>query len=159
MSRSSRKRQDAKASGYRSGFEKEMADVLGVKGITFKYEARTVDYVSPVRGGVCLKCSASSTGKRRKYLADFSIGGIILETKGKLDSPGRTKLIAIKKSNPELDIRLVFQRNNRIRRNSPVHYTDWAKANGFKHCVGTKLPAKWVRDLRLALTIKKGEVP
>ena len=50
----------------------------------------------------------------KQYIPDFSItfkdGRILyIEAKGWLRSEDRTKMIAVKKANPDLDIRLLFQ--------------------------------------------------
>ncbi len=153
----SARRDAAKAAGFRSAFEAEMAGFLSGRKIPFTFEEGAVKYTSPVKGGLCLACNSGKTGKRRVYIPDFRVGAIILETKGKLDSPGRTKLIAIKASNPTLDLRLVFQADNKIRRNSATHYSDWARDHGFPYHVGTKLPAKWVRELKAAAKKAKGD--
>ncbi len=150
MNHGSKKRYEAKIAGFRSGFEAEMAGVLGKRGIVFKYEDGTIKYDAPVRGGRCNSCGSKLVVKGRVYVPDFRIGPIVLETKGKLDGPGRTKLLAIKASNPTLDLRLVFQRDNRIRRGSTTKYSEWARSHGFKFHVGTKLPIRWIRELRKA---------
>lgn len=147
MSQRSRKRSERNAP-YRSGFEADMAEFLSKRGIKFEYESHKVKYTAPVQSGVCLDCTSKRVGKVRRYTPDFTVGTIILETKGKLTSSERTKFIAIKKSNPGIDLRLVFQRDNKLRRDSTQHYSDWASANGFKYIIGVKLPAKWVRELR-----------
>lgn len=150
MNRRYQKRREAEDAGYRSGFEKAMAELLSSHGITFSYETGTIAYASPVRGADCGACGSKRVQKHRKYLPDFRVGRIVLETKGKFTSADRTKFLAIKASNPTVDLRLVFQRDNKLRRNSESHYSDWAKAHGFKYHVGLKLPAKWVRELKKA---------
>ncbi len=135
---------------YRSKLEADMAKFLSSKSIPFDYETGTIKFVAPIRGGRCNACSSKDVGKLRTYLPDFRVGPIVIETKGRLTSAERTKFIAIKQSNPTVDIRLVFQTDNRIRRNSEIYYSDWAKNNGFQWHVGTRLPAKWVRELKKA---------
>jgi hypothetical protein len=148
VNRRYQKRREAEDAGYRSGFEKEMAELLSKAKISFSYETGTIKYTSPVRGGLCLSCGTNKVGKGRSYLPDFRIGGIIIETKGKFSSADRTKFLAIKASNPTIDLRLVFQRDNKLRRNSETHYSDWAKAHGFTYHVGLKLPPKWLKELK-----------
>lgn len=144
---------------YRSGLEKDMAEFLGRRTIKFDYETGPVPYLSKIRSGQCILCGSKQVAKRRTYLPDFRVGSIILETKGKLTSAERTKFIDIKQSNPELDLRLVFQRDNRIRKGSDIYYSDWAKSHGFKWCIGTKLPPKWVKELKKEALSAKDTTP
>jgi hypothetical protein len=83
----------------------------------------------------------------KNYIPDFVCylpnGRIIfIEAKGYLRPEDRTKMIAVKKENPHLDIRFVFGRNNKLNKNSKTTYGAWADAHGFKWTVGT-VPKEW----------------
>ena len=109
-----------------------------------------IPYLYPVRAGLCNTCSSKSVSKRRSYLPDFTktvdnAGRKSLrhiEAKGKLDSQARTKLLAIKESNPGLDLRLVFQSDNWTTKKHTQRYTEWATKHGFP-CVVREIPDSW----------------
>jgi hypothetical protein len=81
------------------------------------------------------------------YYPDFLLpNGIIIETKGYFDSRARAKMIAVKKSNPELDIRLVFMNSKtKIRKGSKLTYADWCRKYGFLFADGM-IPTKWFKE-------------
>ena len=67
------------------------------------------------------------------YTVDFSVNGIHFEYKGKLDAQTRKKMRAIKKSNPKLDLRIVFEKpNNKLYKGAKMRYWEWAECHGFK---------------------------
>ncbi len=111
----------AKTLNYRSMSEVRFAARLNRAGITFKYEPDTFSYQHAPQ----------------KYTPDFKIGNVYFEYKGKLDVDTRKKLRAIKKCNPDLDLRLVFEKpRNLIRkRKHPAEkvsrYFEWAEKNKF----------------------------
>jgi hypothetical protein len=78
---------------YRSGLEEKVADLLSNLKVEFEYESTKVPYI--------LQCN---------YTPDFLLpNGVYLETKGQLTEEDRRKMLAVKKMNPDLDIRFVFQ--------------------------------------------------
>ena len=108
----------AKTMGYKSMTEVRFAARLKSANIKFEYERDTFVYQHDPQ----------------EYTPDFFIddSSIVLEVKGKLDYQTRRKLISIKKSNPDLDIRLVFEKpNNRISRGAKTRYWNWAEREGF----------------------------
>ena len=108
--------------GYRSMSEVRFASKLRDQGVKFEYEKHKFKYQY----------------KPQTYTVDFSIkeaGGDTrhYEYKGKLDGPTRKKLRAIKDSNPELDLRLVFEKpNNKLYKGAKMRYWEWAERYGFK---------------------------
>lgn len=129
----SSKRIAAKKEGYRSNFEKEVADRLKEDGIKYDYE--------PADGKV------KYTTKERTYTPDFILSnGIIVETKGRLTVHDRTKHKLIQEQHPELDIRFVFQYDNPIFKGSKTRYSDWAEKHGFKWAI-RYVPKKWAKEL------------
>lgn len=127
----------AEAAGFRSGAEHKIAGDL--EGKKFEYETEVISYVVPE--------------KHRKYTPDFVAwkkdgGKMYIEVKGILDADTREKMLCIKASNPDLDIRFAFQNpNNTINKRSKTRYSDWAEANGFPWC-GAILPLEWIRELK-----------
>lgn len=114
---------------YRSGLEKQVADLLTGLGVNFEYESTKVPYI--------LQCN---------YTPDFLLpNGVYLETKGHFTPEDRRKMIAVKKANPDLDIRMVFQApHNRIEKRSKTTYAMWCEKNGFQHCAYHSIPIEWL---------------
>lgn len=54
----------------------------------------------------------------------------------------RKKLLDVKSANPDLDLRLVFMRDNKITKRSKKRYSDWAEENGFPWAIGEP-PDEW----------------
>ena len=81
------------------------------------------------------------------YLPDFIVTlksgrKIYLEAKGYWDAADRRKLKLVKEQNPDLDIRLVFQANNKIHKNSNTRYSDYCDRHGITYSVGV-IPEDW----------------
>jgi len=114
---------------FRSGLEGKVADLLSSLKVKYTYEDRKVPYQ--------LQCN---------YIPDFHlINGVFLEVKGRLTSEDRRKMIAVKKCNPELDIRFVFQAPfNKIYKGSKTTYAKWAERNGFPWCSYQSIPIEWL---------------
>jgi hypothetical protein len=54
-------------------------------------------------------------------------------------------MLAVKKSNPELDIRFVFQAPyNKINKGSKTTYAKWADKYGFPWCSYSTIPLTWL---------------
>jgi hypothetical protein len=102
--------------------EVRFAALLISKKVKFDYEKHVFQYQH----------------KPQKYTVDFSVkqkGGhmVHFEYKGKLDAQTRKKMRAIKKSNPTLDIRFVFEKpNNKLYKGAKTRYWEWAEKQGFK---------------------------
>ena len=113
----------------RSKLEEKVAQLLKELGISFEYESTKVPYI--------LQCN---------YTPDFLLpNGIYLETKGLFSPEDRRKMVAVKKNNPDLDIRMVFQAPfNKIEKRSKTTYAQWCDKNGFKWCSFTSIPIDWL---------------
>lgn len=119
---------------YKSNFEYGTAQNLKKRRVKFKYESKKIKYVKPAT--------------THTYTPDFELpNGIIVETKGKFTAEDRYKHLCVRESNPELDIRFVFQRAKQpIRKGSPTTYGDWATENGFKWA-DKEVPKEWIKEL------------
>ena len=127
----------------RSNFERNIAASLKSRGIKYEYEPFQFEYYTKVRGGCCWACgSEGESYQRRWYTPDFLIRNVYVEAKGKLDSRNRTKLIDVKKAHPDLDLRLVFMRDNKIK-GTKMKYSDWALKNNFMYAIGD-IPDEWL---------------
>lgn len=114
---------------FRSGLEQQVADLLSSLKVKFEYESTKVPYI--------LQCN---------YTPDFLLpNGVFLETKGRLTSEDRRKMLSVKKSNPDLDIRFVFQAPfNKLYKGSKTTYAKWAEKNGFLWCAFHSIPLEWL---------------
>lgn len=77
------------------------------------------------------------------YIPDFIIvtplGKIYIEAKGYFRPEAKRKLVAVKKLNPHLDIRIVFYCER-------IAYTRWATKNGFRWAIND-IPTEWYLGL------------
>jgi len=133
---------------YRSGFEKTVAASLSSRGISFKYESICLPFRKPSRITKKLKelhnLPADYTSETlHTYTPDFILeNGVVIEVKGRFTSAMRTIMLNVIKWNPELDIRMCFQRDNKLHGGSKSHYSDWCKQHNILYCVG-KIPSEW----------------
>lgn len=104
-------------------FEKKIYSQLKKAKISFKYESEKIPYL--IAG---------------HYIPDFVIqredGKIYIEAKGYLRPEHKRKMVAVKKLNPNLDIRFVFYSENK-------KFTKWAIKNHFSYAIGT-IPKEWL---------------
>lgn len=118
---------------FRSGFEKTVYEAALKCGCKLDYESpdAVIRYVKPARPA--------------RYYPDFRLpNGILVETKGRFTAPDRTKMLNVKRDNPNFDIRFVFQRaGNRITKSkNSLTYWEWAEKHGFPWAEGL-IPEAW----------------
>ena len=118
----------------RSHYEDRVEAKLKAGNIKFDYEADKVSYT----------IDHVYNPDWRVFREDGS--SFIVETKGKFDPDDRRKMLAVKEQHPGLDIRMLFMRNNPIRKGSKTTYVDWCKKNGFECAVGEDIPADWMNE-------------
>lgn len=118
----------------RSGFEKRVATFLDKNKVKYEYETVKLPFVEPATN--------------RTYRPDFILpNGIHIECKGRFTPADRKKIALILEQYPDLDLRLVFMRNNTLSKNSKTTYTDWCEARGITSHVaedGT-IPKEWLK--------------
>ncbi len=101
---------------YKSWLEVDVAEVLGKK---WKYEEVKFEYTVPE--------------SKHWYTPDFSNGELFIETKGRLDSADRKKLILWKQQYPEVRLILAFgDPNSLISKGAKTSVSQWAEKNGFE---------------------------
>lgn len=115
---------------FRSKFEKAVYEHAKRHKRTLEYEpARpAIHYVAPAR-----------------YIPDFRLpNGLLIECKGYFGARDRRKMLQVKRNNPHLDIRLVFQRaNNRLTKSpNSMMYWQWAEKHGFPWAEEA-IPEEW----------------
>ena len=118
-----------KTSKYRSGLEKQVAKLLQGLGISFEYESTKVPYTI-----------------QHNYTPDFILPNYVhLETKGYWDPADRRKILAVKKDNPELDLRMVFQSPyNKINKKSKTTYAMWCDKLNIPWTAYHNIPLEWL---------------
>ena len=133
----------------RSGFEKRIRDLLDLElGISFKYEDRKFKYVKKL----CKHCG--EVVDYGTYTPDFNFYGVggeylfTVEAKGKFDGADRKKMLAVRTAHPEIDLRILFQRDQPLCKGSKSKYSDWATKNNFNFYFGTAFPIEWINDAK-----------
>jgi hypothetical protein len=124
-----------KKAAYRSGYEKKVAKHLEDLGVPFEFESEKIPYTQPATD--------------KKYLPDFKLAnGIYIEAKGVWDSSSRKKMVWVIEQNPDKDIRMLFQRNNYLRKGSKTTYGAWCDKRGIRWAVSSSgaVPESWINE-------------
>lgn len=118
---------------FRSKFEEKIYNAAKKARRVLKHEPFFIPYI--LRGS---------------YLPDFVLpNGIIVEAKGYLDAAACRKMKAVKASNPNLDIRFVFQNaNGKRNKRAKLKNWEWAEKHGFLWAEGT-IPLSWFKEKRV----------
>jgi len=142
----SSKRAEAYKYGYKSGLELSVSEQIKNTEYPLNYETEILNYIVPERYA--------------KYTPDFVFtkkNGTLMyiETKGRWTSADRLKMKHVLKSNPGIDIRLVFQApTQKISKASKTTYEDYAKKLGILHVAKKTIPEEWLQEC-----LKTGEEP
>ena len=118
-------------SRFRSKFEAAVAASLVKRNLPFNYEPVSLAY----------KIEAT-------YTPDFILpNGVIVETKGHFPPEDRRKMLAVRDSNPALDIRLCFMNADvKLTRTArSLTYWQWAERHGFLWAEG-HIPTTWYAE-------------
>jgi len=121
---------------YRSKSERTTAEYLKSIKVKYKFEPYYIPYMWV---------------ESKKYLPDFILpSGIILEVKGRFTLEDRKKHLFLRKSNPDLDIRFVFDRPaSKLYKRSKTTYADWCDKHNFKYCkLSDGLPDSWLNETK-----------
>ena len=112
-----------KTSKFRSKLEEKVADILFHLDVKYEYETKKIPYVI-----------------QHNYTPDFILpNSVILECKGYWEPADRRKIKQVKKDNPDLDLRMVFQAPyNTISKRSKTTYAQW--------CEKLNIPSKLEND-------------
>ena len=130
---------------FRSKFEYSVASDLWKRKIAFGYEVESFPFFLEMYRGECRECGSKDVVSSRSYTPDFFLpGGVVVEAKGKFTPKNRTRMLAFKESNPGVDIRMLFMRNNWISSKKRSTYGDWCDKHGFPWSVGT-VPKDWIK--------------
>lgn len=141
-------------STFRSRYEIEVAANFDAQELAYEYESITLPYLQPVIKGVCSSCGACKVAQKRTYTPDFGLKNtqgkiaFFVETKGLFTSENRRTLLLVKQQLPDVEVRMLFMRNNKIHKNNPKLYGDWCNEHGIKWAVGKEIPYGWREELR-----------
>jgi hypothetical protein len=107
----------------RNKFETRVHNQLKKAKVLFNYESEKIPYVLA-----------------RHYVPDFVVftpnGKIYIETKGHLRREDKAKLVAIKRQNPGMDLRILFYSKKKDQ-------ISWAQRHGFLFAFET-IPEEWL---------------
>jgi predicted nuclease of restriction endonuclease-like RecB superfamily len=124
------------ADDIRNSFERDLYKQLRArqrKDYEISYESERLHYAVP-----------------QEYVPDFVVSfpsgrKIYIEGKGYFRPEDRRKLVAVRNSNPEIDLRIVFQRDQKLSKHHKMTYGQWADREGFPWAVGS-IPKEWLKD-------------
>lgn len=85
----------------------------------------------------------------RNYVPDFVLTfpdghERIIEIKGYLRPEDRQKMRFVKQQHPDMDVRMVFAKDNKMNKHSKTTYSMWAKKLGIPYSIGT-IPSGWLQ--------------
>ena len=114
---------------FRSNLERNIADLLTGLGVSYEYESEKLSYTI-----------------EHNYTPDFVLPNYTyLEAKGYWAPEDRRKILAVKKSNPEVDIRMVFQSPyNTISKKSKTTYAQWCERHDIPWSSYQEIPIEWL---------------
>ena len=123
------KLKESKTIKYRSKLEENVANLLQGLGVSYEYESERVSYTI-----------------QHHYTPDFVLPNhVLLETKGYWDPADRRKILAVKKDNPYLDLRMVFQSPyNKINKKSKTTYAMWCEKHDIPWTSYHNIPLEWL---------------
>ena len=118
-----------KTSKFRSKLEERISNLFDELGVIYEYESSKVAYTI-----------------QHHYVPDFILPNhIYLEAKGYWDAADRRKILAVKKDNPDLDLRMVFQSPfNTISKKSKTTYAKWCEKHNIPWCAFHTIPIDWL---------------
>ena len=114
---------------FRSKLEERVATLLEQLGISYEYETEKLSYTI-----------------EHNYTPDFVLPNYVyLETKGYWDAADRRKVLAVKRDNPEVDLRMVFQSPyNTISKKSKTTYAKWCERHDIPWTAYHEIPLDWL---------------
>jgi len=123
------KLKDRKNIKFRSKLEEKVADLLEGLGVSYQYESEKLSYTI-----------------EHNYTPDFVLPNYTyLETKGYWDAADRRKVLAVKKANPQIDLRMVFQAPfNTISKKSKTTYAMWCEKHDIPWTSYHDIPLDWL---------------
>jgi len=123
------KLKNKRGSKFRSKLEEKVATLLKELGVSYEYESTQIPYVI-----------------QHNYTPDFLLPNhVYLETKGYWDAADRRKVLAVKRDNPLIDLRMVFQSPyNTISKKSKTTYAQWCDRHDIPWTAYHEIPLDWL---------------
>ena len=123
------KLKESKNIKFRSKLEEKVANLLEGLGVSYEYESEKLSYTI-----------------EHNYTPDFRLPNYTyLETKGYWDAADRRKVLAVKKDNPDVDLRMVFQSPyNTISKSSKTTNAKWCEKHDIPWCAFHNIPIDWL---------------
>ena len=114
---------------FRSKLEERVATLLEQLGISYLYESEKLSYTI-----------------EHNYTPDFILPNYkYLETKGYWAASDRRKILAVKRDNPDIDLRMVFQSPyNTISKKSKTTYAQWCDRHDIPWTSYKDIPIEWL---------------
>ena len=114
---------------FRSKLEKNIADLLEQLGVSYLYESEKLSYTI-----------------KHNYTPDFVLPNYkYLEAKGYWSPEDRRKILAVKRDNPDIDLRMVFQSPyNTISKKSKTTYAQWCDRHDIPWASYQDIPIEWL---------------
>ena len=118
-----------KTSKFRSKLEENIAALLDGLGVFYGYESEKLDYTI-----------------EHTYTPDFVLPNYTyIEAKGYWSAADRRKILNVKKANPEVDLRMVFQSPyNKINKKSKTTYAMWCERHDIPWSSYHNIPLEWL---------------
>jgi len=114
---------------FRSKLEERVAALLEQLGISYLYESEKLSYTI-----------------EHNYTPDFILPNYkYLETKGYWAASDRRKILAVKRDNPDIDLRMIFQAPyNTISKKSKTTYAQWCDRHEIPWTSYKDIPIDWL---------------
>lgn len=85
----------------------------------------------------------------KNYIPDFILTlrdgrKVYVEVKGYFRQPDRTKMLAVLKDNPGVDLRIVFEKNNKLNKKARMRYSDWCEKHNIPYSINS-IPMEWFK--------------
>ena len=114
---------------FRSKLEERVATLLEQLGVSYEYETEKLSYTI-----------------EHNYTPDFVLPNYVyLETKGYWDAADRRKVLAVKRDNPDVDLRMVFQSPyNTISKKSKTTYAKRCEKHNIPWTAYHEIPLEWL---------------
>ena len=127
------KRPKKQATRGRSGYEQKVMEFLESQGVSYGYEVDFIPYIVPET--------------KRRYIPDFKIGNLYLESKGRFLAGDRAKIRKVLEQNPGIRLKLLFMRDQPIRKGSKTLYSDWCNKLGIDFAISPSgaVPLRWIK--------------
>ncbi len=114
---------------FRYKLEESVASLLQGLGVSYQYESEKLSYTI-----------------QHYYTPDFILPNYVyLETKGYWSPEDRRKVLAVKRDNPGIDLRMVFQSPyNKISKSSKTTYAKWCDKHEIPWTAYHEIPLEWL---------------